>query len=83
MLRNVSVIIKRGAIKSRSLSTTNVNSQSSALDGNVRNTKPPGWDEALPFEEIPGPKPVPLLGNTWRLILSQIKGEDFIDMLKS
>lgn len=28
--------------------------------------KPEGWDEAKPFEEIPGPKPIPILGNAWR-----------------
>lgn len=28
--------------------------------------KPPGWDEALPFESIPGPKPLPIIGNMWR-----------------
>lgn len=24
------------------------------------------WDKALPYEAIPGPKPIPILGNTWR-----------------
>lgn len=24
------------------------------------------WDKALPYEDIPGPKPMPILGNTWR-----------------
>ncbi|KAJ8962682.1 hypothetical protein NQ318_001079 [Aromia moschata] len=30
--------------------------------------KPAGWDEALPFEAIPGPKPLPILGNNWRFL---------------
>lgn len=29
-------------------------------------TKPTGWDKALPFEKIPGPKSLPLIGNVWR-----------------
>lgn len=24
------------------------------------------WQNALPYHEIPGPKPIPILGNTWR-----------------
>lgn len=42
--------------------------------------KPIGWDEALPFEKMPGPKPLPLLGNTWRLIRLEMKGQDFLDL---
>nr|WCC58036.1 cytochrome P450 [Pharsalia antennata] len=30
--------------------------------------KPPGWDEGLPFESIPGPKPLPIIGNMWRYL---------------
>lgn len=30
--------------------------------------KPHEWREALPFEAIPGPKPLPLIGNTWRFL---------------
>jgi hypothetical protein len=26
------------------------------------------WDYARPFEDIPGPKPLPIIGNTWRFI---------------
>ncbi|EDW09287.1 probable cytochrome P450 301a1, mitochondrial isoform X1 [Drosophila mojavensis] len=26
------------------------------------------WQNALPYNEIPGPKPIPILGNTWRLM---------------
>lgn len=26
------------------------------------------WDDAIPYKDIPGPKPLPLLGNTWRFM---------------
>jgi hypothetical protein len=26
------------------------------------------WDSAKPFEDIPGPKPLPIIGNAWRFI---------------
>jgi hypothetical protein len=26
------------------------------------------WDYAKPFEDIPGPKPLPIIGNAWRFI---------------
>lgn len=26
------------------------------------------WSRCRPYSEIPGPKPIPLLGNTWRFI---------------
>ncbi|KAL1501985.1 hypothetical protein ABEB36_007202 [Hypothenemus hampei] len=35
---------------------------------NDENFKPEGWDEAKPFEEIPGYRPLPLIGNNWRFL---------------
>lgn len=32
------------------------------------NVKPQGWSQAKPFEAIPGPKPLPILGNMWRFL---------------
>lgn len=28
----------------------------------------PFWENAKPYTEMPGPKPLPFLGNTWRFI---------------
>lgn len=44
----------------------------------ANSAKPPGWDEALPYETMPGPKPIPFLGNLWRFIFGDIIGQDFI-----
>jgi hypothetical protein len=30
--------------------------------------KPEEWDYAKPFEDIPGPKPLPVIGNVWRFL---------------
>lgn len=29
------------------------------------------WDSAKPFHEVPGPKPLPLVGNMWRFIVGK------------
>jgi hypothetical protein len=34
----------------------------------VAQARPEKWDCAKPFEDIPGPKPLPIIGNTWRFI---------------
>ena len=34
----------------------------------VAQARPEEWDYAKPFEDIPGPKPLPIVGNTWRFI---------------
>jgi hypothetical protein len=36
--------------------------------GAVTQARPNDWDYAKPFEDIPGPKPLPIIGNTWRFI---------------
>jgi hypothetical protein len=30
--------------------------------------RPEEWDNAQRFEDIPGPKPLPVIGNAWRFI---------------
>lgn len=30
--------------------------------------RPEKWDYAKPFEDIPGSKPLPIIGNAWRFI---------------
>lgn len=42
------------------------------------NEKPSGWDQARPFEDIPGPMPIPILGNGWRLLAGEYKGLDMM-----
>jgi len=34
----------------------------------VTQARPEEWDYAKPFEDIPGPKPLPIIGNIWRFI---------------
>jgi hypothetical protein len=34
----------------------------------ITQARPEDWDYAKPFEDIPGPKPLPIVGNTWRFI---------------
>lgn len=34
----------------------------------VREAEKQDWSRCRPYSEIPGPKPMPLLGNTWRFI---------------
>jgi hypothetical protein len=34
----------------------------------VTQARPAEWGYAKPFEDIPGPKPLPIIGNTWRFI---------------
>lgn len=38
---------------------------------------PADWDSALPYEKLPGPKPWPIIGNTWRFIFGEFKSLDF------
>lgn len=49
------------------ISTASVNSVNKKTEV-AENAKPEGWDQAKPFEEIPGIKPLPLIGNNFRFL---------------
>jgi hypothetical protein len=34
----------------------------------VTQARPEEWGYAKPYEDIPGPKPLPVIGNAWRFI---------------
>lgn len=33
-----------------------------------RNADVNNWNNAIPYSDVPGPKPIPILGNSWRFI---------------
>lgn len=69
MLRKVSRIICAEDVQWLIASKCTKRSQSTvASELNKTLTKPEGWDEAKPFEALPGPKPYPLIGNIWRFM---------------
>ncbi|KAJ4434894.1 hypothetical protein ANN_23465 [Periplaneta americana] len=43
---------------------------------------PQEWDDAKPYEDIPGPKSLPILGNTWRFIpkIGDLNGMGFVEL---
>lgn len=51
---------------------------------NIKN-KPEDWDDAKPFESLPGPKPLPIIGNSWRFFIPKIGdyyGLNFLEINK-
>lgn len=42
--------------------------------------KPADWDSGLPFEAIPGPKPLPYIGNAHQFIFGKYGGMDFLEL---
>lgn len=41
------------------------------------------WKDAKPYEMIPGPKPFPGIGNTWRFLWGEFQGMDPLGIQKS
>lgn len=39
-----------------------------ALSGNETNSKTISWEDAKPFEDMPGPKSLPVIGNVHRFL---------------
>lgn len=37
-----------------------------SIETNSTKTSTTVWKEAKPYSKVPGPKPMPILGNTWR-----------------
>lgn len=54
----------------KSMSISNVQSRLEYYreQDDTKNEKPFNWDQAIPFEKIPGPKPLKIVGNNFRFI---------------
>ncbi|KAJ8968329.1 hypothetical protein NQ317_004080 [Molorchus minor] len=72
-----SKFVTRGAICKFSTSSTKCTVEAAvskrdeyykSLGEKTSDEKPDGWDNALPYESIPGPKPLPLVGNMFRFL---------------
>lgn len=48
----------------------------------INEEKPVGWNEAKPFNSIPGPKPLPIIGNMHRMAEGRNDNFDFIQFTK-
>lgn len=51
---------------SSSLKTPTASSSSSSSLSSINTETPFTYETVRPYSEVPGPKPLPILGNTWR-----------------
>ncbi|KAF2902389.1 hypothetical protein ILUMI_03786 [Ignelater luminosus] len=59
-LKNLNRVIRQNRLKS---TTVNVNEILNLQKGSECD-----WKDAIPYKDVPGPKPLPFLGNTWRFV---------------
>lgn len=45
-----------------------IRQQSTVLSEVQQYTPIQNWNDALPYTDIPGPKPLPFIGNSWRFL---------------
>ena len=69
-MKQIAIMLRRNfVVLARRYSTAGISSASE-------------WEAAKPYESIPGPKQIPLLGNIPALVIGQyaIKSNDFVDV---
>lgn len=69
ILRNCSVVFRQ--TKANCVQKYSTSSTITAEDGETQSQEAQNaveWNNAVPYSDMPGPKPIPLLGNTWRFM---------------
>lgn len=58
--------LRRAVVKASRRRTSTLAAEAVEVSEHVTRSKE--WEEALPYEMVPGPKALPFLGNNWRFI---------------